>query len=503
MERNPYDAGVNEQNGETVNENVNETASENAQSTENQSNQSSQSGAQYNEYSYNPNQQQNGSAYFQSGDPYAQYAYRGYGAPPNNPYYPPKKSGKAGYVIVLCICVVISLVVGSFAGAVASFSFDDQNVDKAPPTADKVVSQTTVTVNKAEVDHGAVVNATEVAYNSAVTINVYVDKESANEDQSVGAGSGVIYSYNPSENKDEPKDNYILTCNHVVEGYDIIRVTLANGNYYYAEIVGTDPQTDLAVLKVSDQDLPACVIRDWETSPLTIGETVIAIGNPLGVLGHSVTSGIISGLARNITVEGQSMTLLQTDASINSGNSGGGLFDINGSLIGIVNAKSTGSTIDNLGFAIPIDTADFIAKELIEHGYVTGRPGLNVSIVTVTTSNYASVLQNYPELEEYVVKSYQRYPWGGGQQIKDIYTGIFIVDASKVQYPEGSDEALKFGDRIVQIENPDGTVIDNIQEAQTLSNIIQELQIGDQLTITVYRDGKYVEVPALLVEKAG
>lgn len=486
MERNPYDADFNEQNGE----NVNETVSENAQSTENQSN---QSGAQYNEYSYNPNQQQNGSAYFQSGDPYAQYTYRGYGAPQNNPYYPPKKSGKAGYVIVLCICVVISLVVGSFAGAVASFSFDDQNVDKAPPTADKVVSQTTVTVNKAEVDHGAVVNATEVAYNSAVTINVYVDKEAANEDQSVGAGSGVIYT----------ADGYILTCNHVVEGYDIIRVTLANGDYYYAETVGTDPQTDLAVLKIDGKNLSACLIRDWETSPLTIGESVIAIGNPLGVLGHSVTSGIISGLARNITVEGQSMTLLQTDASINSGNSGGGLFDINGSLIGIVNAKSTGSTIDNLGFAIPIDTADFIAKELIENGYVTGRPGLNVSIVTVTTSNYASVLQNYPELEEYIAKSYRPNPWGGGQQIKDYYTGVFVIDASRVQYPEGSDEALKFGDRIVQIEKPDGTVIDNIQEAQTLSNIIQELQIGDQLIITVYRDGKYVEVPALLVEKAG
>lgn len=488
MERNPYDADVNEQNGE----NVNETASENAQSTENQSNQSNQSGAQYNEYSYNPNQQQNNSDYFRGSDPYAQYTYRGYGAPQNNPYYPPKKSGKAGYVIVLCICVVISLVVGSFAGAVASFSFDDQNVDKAPPTADKVVSQTTVTVNKAEVDHGAVVNATEVAYNSAVTINVYVDKESANEDQSVGAGSGVIYT----------ADGYILTCNHVVEGYDIIRVTMANGDYYYAETVGTDPQTDLAVLKIDGQNLSACLIRDWKESPLTIGETVIAIGNPLGVLGHSVTSGIISGLARNITVEGQSMTLLQTDASINSGNSGGGLFDINGSLVGIVNAKSTGSTIDNLGFAIPIDTADFIATELIEHGYVTGRPGLNVSIVTVTTSNYASVLQNYPELEEYVVKTYQKHPWGG-QQIKDYYTGVFVIDASRVQYPEGADEALKFGDRIVQIQKPDGTVVDDMQDAQTLSNIIQELQIGDQLIITVYRDGKYVEVPALLVEKAG
>lgn len=460
-----------------------------------------QSGAQYNEYSYNSNnQQQNNSDYFRNSDPYAQYTYRGYGAPPYNIPNPPKKSsGKAGYVVVLCICVVISLVVGSFAGAIASLSFEDPMADKAPPTADKIVSQTTVTINKAEVDHGAVVNATEIAYNSAVTINVYANKEAANEDQSVGAGSGVIFANDPKNSN----VNYILTCNHVVEGYDVIRVTLANGDYYYAETVGTDPQTDLAVIKIDGKDLPACIIRDWEEKPLTIGESVIAIGNPLGVLGHSVTSGIISGLARNITVEGQSMTLLQTDASINSGNSGGGLFDINGSLVGIVNAKSTGSTIDNLGFAIPIDTAYKIATELIEHGYVTGRPGLNISIVTVSNANYAAVLQNYPELEKYIVKSYDRYPWGGGQQIKEIYTGVFVIDASKVQYPEDSDETLKFGDRIVQIEKPDGTVIEDILQAQTLSNIIQESKIGDQLNITVYRDGKYVVVPTLLVEKTG
>lgn len=457
--------------------------------------QNNNNNAQYNEYSYNSNgnnnQQNQGSDYFRSGDPYGAYAYRGNGAYYNNqPPYPRKKSGKAGYVVVLCLCVVISLVVGSFAGAIASLSFADPMIDRDPPTADNVISQTTVNINPSKVDHGAVVNATEVAYNCAVTINVYASKEAANQDQSSGAGSGVVYT----------SDGYILTCNHVVEGYSVIRVTLANGDYYYAETVGTDPQTDLAVIKIDGKDLLACIVRDWEEAPLTIGESVIAIGNPLGVLGHSVTSGIISGLARNITVEGQSMTLIQTDASINSGNSGGGLFDINGSLVGIVNAKSTGSTIDNLGFAIPIDTAYKIANELIEHGYVTGRPGLNISIVGVTTSNYASVLQNYPELEKHVVKSYHKYPWGGGQQISDIYTGVFIVDASKVNYPEGSTETLKFGDRIVQVEDHEGNIVE-IDVSQKLLNLIQESEIGDQLNITVYRDGKYVTVPALLVEK--
>lgn len=458
-------------------------------------NDNAQNNAEYNEYSFNSkdnNSQQNtNSDYFRSGDPYAQYTYHGYGPFQNPPPPVRKKSGKAGYVIVLCISIVISLVVGSFSGALASLTFSAPTIDHEPPTADNVISQTTVTINTSKIDHGAVVNATEAAYNSAVTINVYPNKEAANADMSVSSGSGVVYT----------PDGYIVTCNHVVEGYDVIRVTFANGDYYYAQTVGADPQTDLAVIKIDGKDFPACNIRDWQNVPITIGETVIAIGNPLGIFGHSVTSGIISGLSRKIVVEGQNMTLLQTDASINSGNSGGGLFDINGSLVGIVNAKSTGSTIDNLGFAIPIDTAYEIANQLIKYGYVTGRPGLNVSIVGVSTSNYSSVLKTYPDLEKFVVKTYHNYPWGGGSQISDIYTGVFIVDASRVQYPEGSSETLKFGDRIIQIESPNGSVVEDIYDTQTISNIIQELKIGDQLNITVYRDGKYVTVTALLVEK--
>jgi len=477
MDRNQYDAENNQQNG-TQNEH-------------------DQSNAQYNEYSYNSNnpqgQQGPNSDYFRSSDPYAQHSYyQGYGTYGGGaPRRERQKSSKAGYIVILCISVVLSLVVGSFSGAIASLSFSEPIIDKEPPIADNVITQTTVTINTAKVDHGAIVNATEVAYNSAVTINVYANKEAAAEDVSSGAGSGVIYT----------ADGYIITCNHVVEGYDVIKVTFANGDHYYAETVGTDSQTDLAVIKIDGKDLPACTVREWEKSPITIGESVIAIGNPLGVLGHSVTSGIISGLARSITVEGQNMTLLQTDASINSGNSGGGLFDINGSLIGIVNAKSTGSTIDNLGFAIPIDTAYNIANELIEHGYVTGRPGLNISIVNVTTSNYASVLKNYPELEKHVVKRYTTSPWGGGSQIADIYTGVFVVDASKVQYPEGGKE-LKYGDRLIQVTAPDGDII-QVDSAQTLSNLIQELKIGDQLTVTVYREGNFLNIPTLLAEKTG
>jgi len=111
------------------------------------------------------------------------------------------------------------------------------------------------------------------------------------------------------------------------------------------------------------------------------------------------------------------------------------------------------------------------------------------------------VLKNYPELEKHVVKRYTTSPWGGGSQIADIYTGVFVVDASKVQYPEGGKE-LKYGDRLIQVTAPDGDII-QVDSAQTLSNLIQELKIGDQLTVTVYREGNFLNIPTLLAEKTG
>jgi serine protease Do len=389
---------------------------------------------------------------------------------------------------MFCLSISLSLIIGAIAGAIVAGGI---NIFEGimSPTVDNVKSEAIVQINPEKIDHGAIVNATELAYNSVVTINVFADEEMASENKSSGAGSGVIYT----------KDGYILTCNHVVEGFDIIKVNLANGDYYYADVVGADSQTDIAVIKVKATDLSACVVRDWEAAPITIGETAIVIGNPLGVLGHSVTSGIISGLSRNINVDGQSMTLLQTDASINAGNSGGGIFDINGSLIGIVNAKTTGATIDNLGFAVPIDTVYSIAKELIENGYVTGRPGLNLGTVEVNTSNYINVLRSYPALEKYVVKEYTKLPFGY-TQINEIYTGLFVVDASTVKYAEKTANNFKFGDKIVQVVNSSGAVTE-ITDLQSLSNVIQSQNIGDELQFTVYREGSYLTVTVVLVEQ--
>ncbi len=193
-----------------------------------------------------------------------------------------------------------------------------------------------------------------------------------------GAGSGVAIA----ESKDH-NFTYIITNNHVVEGYETIRVRTTDGTEYTATVIGTDWQSDIAVLRIEAKGLKLAVFADSET--VVLGQEVVAIGNPLGSLGGSVTNGIISGLSRTISIEGIPMTLLQTNAAINPGNSGGGLFDMNGNLIGIVNAKSVGEEVDNIGFAIPAQTAKDVASALIAQGYVSGRADLGFTFDNVTS----------------------------------------------------------------------------------------------------------------------
>ena len=195
-----------------------------------------------------------------------------------------------------------------------------------------------------------------------------------------GAGSGVIIAESKTQDY-----TYIVTNNHVVEGYETIIVRTTSGKQYDATVVGTDWLTDIAVLRIGAKGLSVATYVEND-NPLVLGQEVVAIGNPLGSLGGSVSGGIISGLSRTITIEGIPMTLLQTDAAINPGNSGGGLFDMNGNLVGIVNAKSVGEDVDNIGFAIPIATAIDAASEIIQKGYVSGRADLGFSFTTSTTT---------------------------------------------------------------------------------------------------------------------
>ncbi len=274
-----------------------------------------------------------------------------------------------------------------------------------------------------------------------------------------GAGSGVIIS----------SDGYILTCDHVVTGASNITVTIGDQDYT-ATIVGEDSTSDIAVIKIDATGLTPATIGDSDM--LTVGDNVLAVGNPLGELGGTVTSGIISALNRSVTIQGTSstntMSLIQMDASVSPGNSGGGLFNMNGELIGIVNAKSSSSDAEGLGFAIPINDAIKVAQDLLENGYVTGRPYMGITYIAVTDAQTAAQLG---------VNAY----------------GIYVVDV--VQGGPADKAGLKAGDRIVSVDGSE------VAQKDDLGTIIQNHSAGDTLSITVARDGQMQTVSLTLGEK--
>ena len=260
-----------------------------------------------------------------------------------------------------------------------------------------------------------------------------------------GAGSGVIIS----------QDGYILTCAHVVSGATSVKVQL-NGSVesYDATIVGQDSTSDIAVLKIDATGLTPAVIGDSDA--LAVGEVAVAVGNPLGTLSNTVTDGIVSALNRQVTVQNNDMTLIQTDASISPGNSGGGLFNANGELIGIVNAKSSYSEAEGIGFAIPINTAMEISRQLIESGSVA-RPTLGVKIVDVTDAQTA-------------------------QQLGVSTMGVYVVEVTKGSGAEAA--GVQAGDRVLAVDDT------AVSDSSALKNYLKDKAIGDSVNLQVERNGK-------------
>ena len=274
-----------------------------------------------------------------------------------------------------------------------------------------------------------------------------------------GAGSGVIIS----------SDGYILTCAHVVDGASTITVTIGDKDYT-ATLVGEDTTSDIAVIKIDADGLTPATVGNCDS--LKVGQSVMAVGNPLGELGGTVTGGMISALNRSVTIQGSSsvntMSLIQMDASVSPGNSGGGLFNMNGELVGIVNAKSSSSDAEGLGFAIPINDAIKVAQELLENGYVTGRPYLGITYLAVTDAQTASQLG---------VNAY----------------GVYVVEVVKGGPAEKA--GLQAGDRIVSV---DGT---EIASKDDLGTLMQKHAAGDTLSITIAREGQMQTVNVTLGEK--
>ena len=271
-----------------------------------------------------------------------------------------------------------------------------------------------------------------------------------------GAGSGVIYS-----KTEDGKIAYVVTNNHVIAGADTITVRLTNGNKYIAKLCGTDASSDVAVLAIEVTE-EITVAQMGSSKGLVVGEAVIAIGNPLGELGGTVTNGIISALARDVEIDGQAMTLLQTNAAVNPGNSGGGLFNMKGELIGVVNAKSGGDSVENIGFAIPVDTAYNIVKELMTYGYVTGRVDSGLTLIDVTDT-------------------YSAWYYGVSS------LGVYVYESKYT-------DEIKSGDRIVSVNGTEVSTSADVKSA------LSECKVGETITVRISRSGKQSDVQLTLQE---
>ena len=275
------------------------------------------------------------------------------------------------------------------------------------------------------------------------------------------SGTGIIMS----------SDGYVITNHHVITGALVISVLTNDNQEFEAALVGSDEMSDLAVLKIDARGLKAAEFGD--SSKLRVGDSVVAIGDPLGVqLRGTMTNGIISAINRDLTVGDRTMTLIQTNAALNNGNSGGPLINCYGQVIGINTVKMSSyytatASVEGLGFAIPISVAKPIIDELIENGYVAGRPAIGIS---------GDSLPSY-------YRTYYRLP-----------EGVYVTSVN-----EGSDakaKGIREGDIVTAIN---GERISSIDELNTVKN---QYAAGDEVTLTIYRSGTYYEVTVTLVDQA-
>lgn len=358
-------------------------------------------------------------------------------------------------------------------GSVVFETSEANNGDKSPQglTDKENESREEITISKPESikENGSSVTSAGQAYNSVsevyyaiadsvVEITTETVQTSVWMGQyiSKGAGSGVIID----------GSGLIVTNNHVIEGANTVIVRLTDGSEYEARLVGTDVSADLAVIKIDVGDKELTVAQMGCSADLVVGEDIVAIGNPLGSLGGTLTTGIISATERNISIDGEDMVLLQTNAAINPGNSGGGLFNMAGQLIGVVNAKASGEDIEGLGFAIPIDFAYSVIEDLINYGYVRGIVDHGLILLDVTAHNLPSAYRKYGITS----------------------VGVVILDSKY------SDE-LKYGDTIISINSRD------IDSSSDIELILKGCNVGDTIKISVMRDSTVVEVELTLREK--
>ena len=370
---------------------------------------------------------------------------------------------KKAFAVILIIAMLLTML-ASVGITTAFTTFMTNRAIKNISTSDDHATNYTLTQSDESLSYKSIIQKTQDSVVSITTESVTNDIWMQNY-VTQGAGSGVIIE----------SDGYIITCQHVIEGARKVTVTTRDGKEYPAEIIGADADNDIAVIKIDATGLKAATYGD--SSKLEVGDTTVVIGNPLGTLSGTVTTGIISALDRKLTIDNKTMNLLQTDASINPGNSGGGMFDASGNLIGIVEAKSTGSDIDGLGFATPINKAAKIAKELIENEGKSGSNGGSES-----TGSKVMIGIMITEVDDSVAQQYG-YTHGG-------------LLVRSVTSPQASMSGLEQGDIIYKAEGK------TVKTQDDLTKILSKKKAGDKLKLTVAHDnGRTEELTTVLISE--
>ena len=378
---------------------------------------------------------------------------------------PPKKKKKNGSARFAATALCFSLL-GSILGAggvllAGNVLNKEEEVSNKQLTVMVEGQRELSKIETVQLDTGKELTAAEVYaanVNSTVGITTSITTNFWGfQTTSAASGSGFIIS----------TDGYILTNYHVIESSDSITVSLYDGSAYDAALIGYDESNDIAVLKVEADNLSPVILGDSDN--LNVGDSVVAIGNPLGELTFSLTAGLVSAMDREVTLSSSvTMNLIQTDCAINSGNSGGALFNMYGEVIGVTNAKyssssSSEASIDHIGVAIPINSVRSIVESIIEKGYISS-PYIGIGILDVSEET----------------------------QMYGVPSGIAVQ--SVTEDAPAAQAGLQIGDVITSVN---GTAMDT----NTFINFVGAASIGEQLTLNVYRQGEILEITVTIGEK--
>lgn len=400
---------------------------------------------------------------FRSSD---QYRYTNRDQLPHDDYAPgpdrapapaPESPKKRGFFHRTAVKVTALILACAVAGGLAGWGGAAIAGSSTSRTAIQQSSRQPVSVQVKNVDGQTKMEPAEVyasVVNSAVSINCSATSTNifGQQTQTASSGSGFIIT----------EDGYVVTNYHVVSGASSVEVTLYNGDTYDATVIGGDSDYDVAVLKINASGLQPVTLG--ESADVNVGDTVLAIGNPLGELTFSMSQGIVSSCDRAINVDGTPFNMIQVDCSINPGNSGGPLVNLYGEVVGIVSAKYStysSTTVEGLGFAIPISDVRSIITDIMENGAVTDKAYMAITAGTMNEQMAA-------------------------QFNIDVTEGVFVY--SVVEGGAGDKAGLRLGDVITKMGDK------TLTSRQDLSAAMKGYRAGDTVTLTVYRGGQYIEV---------